>query len=164
MESYNEHAKDLPELDDGDYVAVQNGAGSHPKRWDKTGRVMQKLPFRQYRVKVDGSNRLTLRNRKFLRKIDPVCAHRMPATASVGTQPSSNLAESTPNTPLLQQIAAPVSGPSTHTPTDDPAPTAPTAPTASEGVRRSDRVRRPREMFEANLQGKSHGCKTASQS
>ena len=75
IESYNEHSKELPELEEGDYVAVQNGGGIHPKLWDKTGRVMQKLPFCQYQVKDDGSNHLTLRNRKFLRKIDPVCSH-----------------------------------------------------------------------------------------
>ena len=35
MEAYNEHANELPELVEDDHVAIQNGEGSHPKRWDK---------------------------------------------------------------------------------------------------------------------------------
>ena len=38
-----------------------------------TGKVVEKLPHCQYRVKIDSSNQVTLRNRGFLRKIAPVC-------------------------------------------------------------------------------------------
>ena len=66
--------KVLPDLAEGVHVAVQNQHGSHPKRWDKTGMIMEALPFRQYKVKMDGSGRVTTRNRKFLREIIPACA------------------------------------------------------------------------------------------
>ena len=68
----NEHTKDLPPLNLGDQVIIQNQLGNNPKRWDRRGIVVQVLPNRQYYVRVDGSRRLTLRNRKFLRKITPV--------------------------------------------------------------------------------------------
>ena len=54
IELYNQHSKDLPELGRGDSVAVQNQSGNNPKRWDKTGRVIEKLPFWQYQFKMDG--------------------------------------------------------------------------------------------------------------
>ena len=41
-----------------------------PKKWDKSGIVMEKKGNNQHVVKVDGSGRLTLRNRRFLRKYE----------------------------------------------------------------------------------------------
>ena len=64
---YNANANSLTPLDIGDSVAVQN----KQKRWDKLGQVVEVLPDRQYLIKVDGSGRVTKRNRKFLRKIHP---------------------------------------------------------------------------------------------
>ena len=58
--------KRLPELRVGDYVRLQNQLGPHPKKWDKTGQVIEVRQHDQYLVKVDGSGRVTLRNRKFL--------------------------------------------------------------------------------------------------
>ena len=69
---YNRGTKQLSELNIGDSVQVQNQHGSLPRRWHTTGRVVEKLDHQQYRVRVDGSNRMTLRNRRFLRKILPV--------------------------------------------------------------------------------------------
>eukprot|EP00112_Aurelia_sp_Birch-Aquarium-sp1_P001604 Seg1173.18 transcript_id=Seg1173.18/GoldUCD/mRNA.D3Y31 product="putative protein K02A2.6" protein_id=Seg1173.18/GoldUCD/D3Y31 len=71
-EHYNTHTRPLQPLLVGDSVLIQNQMGNHPKRWEKTGRVVEALDNRQYRIKVDGSNRITLRNRRFLRKIMPV--------------------------------------------------------------------------------------------
>ena len=39
-------------------------------RWDRTGRIVEVLPFRQYRVRMDGSGRVTIRNRRFLKPIN----------------------------------------------------------------------------------------------
>ena len=36
-------------------------------RWNRSGRVVMKLPFRKYRIKLDGSGRVIDRNRRFLR-------------------------------------------------------------------------------------------------
>ena len=53
-------------------VSIQNQKGNKPTRWDCTGTVVEVRPNDQYMVKVDGSGRLTMRNRKFLRPIKPV--------------------------------------------------------------------------------------------
>ena len=63
----------------GDSVSVQNQAGTRPNKWNCTGIISEVLPYRQYRVIMDGSRRVTLRNRRFLRKISPVCRKELPA-------------------------------------------------------------------------------------
>ena len=50
-------------------VQIQNQRGNDPKRWNKSGKIIEKLDFDQYLVKVDGGGRLTRRNRRFLKKI-----------------------------------------------------------------------------------------------
>ena len=55
----------------GQHVLIQNGAGRTPKRWDRSGLVVEVLPFRQYRIKYDGSGRLHVRNRQHLRPFVP---------------------------------------------------------------------------------------------
>ena len=55
----------------GDYVFVQNQSGNHKLRWDRSGQVVKVNGFDQYTVKLEGSRRLTIRNRKFLRKFNP---------------------------------------------------------------------------------------------
>ena len=62
-------ARDLPDLKIGDMVQIQNQKGNDPKRWSKSGKIIERLDFGQYLVKVDGSGRVTRRNRRFLRKI-----------------------------------------------------------------------------------------------
>ena len=64
----------------GDPVMIQNQLGNKPKRGDKRDVVVQADPaIRQYKVMAFGSRRLTMRNRKFLRKYNPV---RVPPSAS----------------------------------------------------------------------------------
>ena len=64
--------KPLEPLNVGDAVQIQNKSGNHPIKWHNTGIISECLPNRQYHVIVDGSRRITLRNRKFLRKITPL--------------------------------------------------------------------------------------------
>ena len=71
-EKWSEHTKRLPPLILGDHVRVQNQIGQHPLKWDKTGTIIEVRQFDQYVVRMDGSGRVTLRNRKFLRKYIPV--------------------------------------------------------------------------------------------
>ena len=71
-ERWSEHTKQLKALVVGDTVRIQNQSGQFPRKWDKTGCVIEVRQFNQYVVKVDGSGRVTLRNRKFLRKYTPV--------------------------------------------------------------------------------------------
>ena len=68
----SEHTRDLPPLSIGDAVLVQNQLGNSPRRWDRRGVIVEVLPHRQYKVMMDGSRRISLRNRKFLRKFQRV--------------------------------------------------------------------------------------------
>ena len=69
-------ARNLPVLEVGDMVQIQNQKGNDPKRWNKSGKIVEKLDFDQYLVKVDGGGRLTRRNRRFLKKIISTLADR----------------------------------------------------------------------------------------
>ena len=71
-ERLSEHPKRLPPLAIGDCVRIQNQIGHYSLKWDKTGVIIKVCQFDQYAGKVDGSGRVTLRNRKFLRKYVPV--------------------------------------------------------------------------------------------
>ena len=65
----------------GDMCRIQNQSGRFATRWDKTGVIVQIGENDQYVVKVTGSGRLTLRNRKYLRKInqnESSCAPSVP--------------------------------------------------------------------------------------
>ena len=64
-----EHSKALPPLRVGDRVSIQNQYGRRPNKWERTGTIVEERDFDKYVVKVDGSGRLTLRNRRFLRKL-----------------------------------------------------------------------------------------------
>ena len=70
---------DLKELAVGDKVFVQNQYGNKPKKWHNAGRVVQTLPYRRYMILMDGSRRVTMRNRKFLRKApEPIASNALP--------------------------------------------------------------------------------------
>ena len=166
FESYNEHTKTLPPLEETDYVAVQNQSGTRPGRWDKTGRIVETLPFRQYRIKMDGSGRVTLRNRKFLRKILPVCSdtHQNMTvnmdkvnkidhdTGTIIANPLSPQAPSTGGNDVASPNDAIDDVPDrtdvSHSPRD----------TVEEErvVRRSTRAAAPRKLFNAQHSGKTH--------
>ena len=61
----------LQALPSGTPKAIQNQSGRNPTKWEKTGLVVKVRPHKQVVVKVDGSRRLTLRNRRFIRELDP---------------------------------------------------------------------------------------------
>ena len=66
LEQYTKKQKVIPI---GDSVAVQNQTGRFPKKWDKTGTVVENQEYDKVLVKLDGSGRLTTRNRRFVKKI-----------------------------------------------------------------------------------------------
>ena len=70
-EALDMHTRPLAPLLLGDKVFLQNQRGSHPKKSDKLVIVVELGNYDQYWVKVDGSGRLSLRNRRFLRKFVP---------------------------------------------------------------------------------------------
>ena len=91
-ESLREHARPLPPLQVGDRCYLQNQTGNHPKRWDRSGTIVEVLGHDSYHVKVDGSGRLTRRNRRYLRKFTipsldiafptPTPAHPLPGNTT----------------------------------------------------------------------------------
>ena len=68
-ERLTQNTKTLKPLHSGERVAIQNQVGNFPRRWDRTGTILEPNGFDQYKVVTDGSRKITLRNRKFLRKI-----------------------------------------------------------------------------------------------
>lgn len=77
----------LPPLQTGARVRVQDQAS---KRWDRTGIITETLPHRQYTVKLDGSGRLSLRNRKHLKISNPPTpAQKTPTSAPTTPTPAS---------------------------------------------------------------------------
>ena len=70
-ESLRAHSRPLRPLTIGERVFLQNQKGASPIKWDRSGTVVEAPGHDQYRVKVDGSGRLTLRNRRFLRAYTP---------------------------------------------------------------------------------------------
>ena len=98
-ERWSEHTRHLPPLKVGDLVRIQNQVGNFPKKWDKTGQVVEVKQHSQYVVKVDGSGRATLRNRRFLRLYTPVMKKKnMPRSLSNDILKSISLNQS--NQPL----------------------------------------------------------------
>ena len=70
-ETLSAHSKSLQPIDIGEKCFVQNQTGNCPNKWERTGTIMEKLDHDQYIVKIDGSGRLTKRNRRFLRVYKP---------------------------------------------------------------------------------------------
>lgn len=82
-ERYNEHTKDLLPLRIGDRCFVQNQEGLYKHKWDRSGIVVDVLPHSKYKVKLDGSGRLTDRNRRFLRYYKPASPNITEASTNV---------------------------------------------------------------------------------
>ena len=70
VESLTEHCRQLSPLSVADKVFLQIQIGHAPKKWDRSGTVVECLGCDM--VKVDGSGRPTMRNRRFLRTFRPV--------------------------------------------------------------------------------------------
>ena len=116
----------------------QHGAGKASKRWDRTGLVLDDLGHNKYRVKVDGSGRVTDRNRQFLRQFTPV------TQAQPGPRPDyyPPVVDSEPHVSLPQNPEPVLSNPEpvanvpepptpTPGPPETPTPSPPQTPTPS---------------------------------
>ena len=80
-EQWEAHTMDLAKLVQGDNCFLQNLVGNHPKRWERTGKVVECKEYEQYLLKVNDTGRTTLRNRKHLKKFQPIPRHsRLPTT------------------------------------------------------------------------------------
>ena len=175
---------ELAPLELGDSVQIQNQTGNHPGKWNNTGIISGVLPNRQYQVITDGSRRVTLRNRRFLKRISPVSRKPYDSTLDISPSTPPHIEQpSSPHTPLahVNQPASTSTPPSPPTPTpmripdqyprvrntlvdDMPAELvspsecvdtlAPSGP--NDGVRRSTRPRVQRKVFNARMDGKTH--------
>ena len=119
-ERWNEHTKRLPPLAVNDKVRIQNLRGTRPLKWDRTGEVVEVRQFDQYVVRVDGSRRPTLRNRKHLRRIEPL--HRAPAPRIIN---DDLIHLGTPMAPHSPSVAIPMQR-------NDPLPSTTTVPSTPE--------------------------------
>ena len=158
-ERWAEHTRRLVPLKIGDHVRLQNQTGSHPTKWDYTGIVIEVRQSDQYLVRVDGSGRATLRNRKFLRRYEPYLSPNPRQTISEDrVAPQATLTQSWTDTntsppPSMGQPSSPTPaaarnniGPShTEPPTSNPELRTPNdaIPQAENPLRRSSRETRP---------------------
>ena len=65
MKRYNRTSGNLQPLTPGTKVLVLSDRRN--PRWSTSGVVVQCLPFRKYRIRIHGSGRIIVRNRRFLR-------------------------------------------------------------------------------------------------
>ena len=167
MEKLDRNCRVLPKLAVGDSVLVQNQVGNHPSKWDITGVVVEAGEHDQYIIRVDGSGRMTLRNRRFLRKITPYSmtkhfkssdppvtqtnsspdqppqAAESPAPLGPEPAPEAVLPE-----PVQPEVAAPeVTEPAQPEPLTEPEPAAP---------RRSSRASKPVDKLQVSWGTKSY--------
>ena len=114
-ESLREHSRPLRPLTIGERAFLKNQQGANPTKWDRSGTIVESRGHDQYLVKVDGSGRLTLRNRRFLRAYTPATPsiQQQPTTSPPPTHPTGQQHRSQPTladpnthplTPLLQEI------------------------------------------------------------
>ena len=127
VETLSHHTKVLPQLKVGDHVRVQNQTGRDPRKWDRTGVVIEVRQFDQYAIKIHGSGRVTLRNRKFLRRYTPYS----PTHSSPSPRVESICrGTASPQLPLMDTQQLPiVSTPTLPLPTTTTLPTPTTSPT-----------------------------------
>ena len=150
-------SRELTPLNVGESVQIQNQNGTHPTKWNSTGYVAETLPNRQYRVVVDGSRRATLRNRKFLKPISPVCRQRdddnstppLPRPVQQITVPDQQQQTEDPLRPDIP--------PESATPSNPPATRKEATPAIDDQQpRRSTRPRRVPRPLSPKMTGQSH--------
>ena len=139
----------LQPLRAGDSVQIQDQSGNHPNKWHNTGRISECLPHRQYHVIVDGSRRITLRNRRFLRKITPITSETIDTNNDYPICPPSKTMEESatpPPTILTSDISEPQQF---NNNTESPEQT-------KTVLRRSTRVRTAPTPLQVQFSGKSY--------
>ena len=158
-ERYNSTAHKLPPLDAGTRVVLQNRRNKWDHKWEKTGQIVEVLPNRQYRVRMDGSGRITLQNRRFLRH----CSIIKPPTIILSPSPSSGISATPIIKPPTIILSPPPSSGISATPTAPlirVLPHPPTATISNEGtehaVETHTQVAPPRTMPRALKNLQSH--------
>ena len=125
-----EHTKTLTPLTQNAVVMVQNQTGRHALKWDKSGTIVEVLPYDQYRIKMDGSGRVSTRNRKFIRPISPYSLSRDRPTPDVDISLAGEISEepSIMTEPLTDNNTSPALEPPVSESDSAPAPSPVRAP------------------------------------
>ena len=129
-ERLSEHTRVIPPLIIDNCVRLQNLVGPHPTKWGRTGIVVEVRQYDQYVIRVDGSGRVTLRNRKHLRQYTPHIARapliNLPSVIPLATtMPPSPMLPETPTQPA--DPVSPLPRPTT------PVPATPARPESGAG-------------------------------
>ena len=143
LEKLNEHTKSLPPLQIGDLVYVQNKEGRFPTKWNRSGTIVAVQNFDQYLVKIDGTGRVTLRNRRFLRRYEPH-SHQILKAPDYQLQAKSK----TFNNPSAQKQIHPPDLPAYITPTGVTDEKAANLPTCTNNETTTDTTSTTMEPFE----------------
>ena len=121
-ERWTVHTRRLPPLAVGHHVCIQNQTGPHSNKWDKTGIIIEVRQFDQYVIRVDGSGRITLRNRKFLRRYVPVQAPQPRRTIYDDLRHITQLPAKPVASPTLRPTTCLPTTPTSNQPTPEPTP------------------------------------------
>ena len=180
-EKLSEHSRPLHPLANKDSVFIQNQTvnSSNFGKWDTHGVVIAKRNYDQYLVRKSGSGKLTLRNRRFLRKFDreiplnhvspmPTVPVRNTPTEHVNARDirPENESRSITRTPPPTSNKEPSPTSNADPPSDSTTPTAPVAKPAPympvqetrdviptvpvQVLRRSGRASQPRQVYDAS--------------
>ena len=118
---YNQRAHSLQPLSVKSLVRIQEKG-----RWNRTGRIVEVLPFRQYRIRMDGSGRVTIRNRRFLKPLqlgETKSKALLPSPLDSGEHGGSACTDTpvvTPPSPTIEQEDSPYVSKETAEPPADP--------------------------------------------
>ena len=136
-QQYDQTAKGLKELVVGDRVACQN---VRTRKWDRCGLITELKGHRQYSVRMDGSGRLTIRNRRHLHRMIQDFGQVMADTPGCTTAVNSDVGEAHPALHRVSEESGATLEvvPEENQVVDDP---------TELPVRRSGRNRRPPERF-----------------
>ena len=146
------------------YIQNQRGPGKAGKLWDRSGVVLEDKGFDKYAVKVDGSGRITDRNRRFLRAFksehEPSIPGPRPTIAGDSTHGSAQERISHDDVPISEEYPGiPADDPTEQAPNivraareivaPPPPSTVQTSPASSPmPVSRSQRVRKPNSLLD----------------
>jgi hypothetical protein len=90
-------------------VAIQNQTGPNPTKCRKTGIIIENKPNSKVMIKVDGSRRVTLRNRRFVRLIETTLrttTRQAPARRKPATPPTTRQEQPREPLPICPRIDA----------------------------------------------------------
>ena len=88
INEYNNHSHALKPLPIRSQVLIQSLTMKNKLRWTQTGTIVEILPFRQYKIRLDGSGRIVLRNRRHLKPCHIINPSIIPSADTLNPQPN----------------------------------------------------------------------------